>query len=544
MTEIENAPDWNCLPGVTLDGGYELKEIVEADRDQVTLRVRVLGDYTLKAAALFWPLESPSARRQVEHWQSLKAFQRRDDLRAPLAAGVLTLNGSATAYVVVQEADETLADAIEKRPLSQEEATDMLRAVARGLEELHSNGLVHGCTAPSEILAMGDSVKLTTEPIREVNSEPLLQRKVAKYLAPESDKNNVTMASDVWCLGATLFESLTQRAYDQTLREEAVGIKHPLGTVLDACLETDPDRRCKLSGLEPILRSKAPPFRPKVTPQPVLPQITEIKVLPAEVPTNLPPRAATASVGSAAPVPAPIERKVQRSVEGTGAVSEPSDSAANVGRTDNPNRTFEFESTSDEKRRSGANFLPRRSNRDVDQATEEPISFAGKRGWLYAIGAFLVLFAVLWLIRSHSGRRIEVAPPASGQGSSRTSDHGTAETKPAWPTRTLSPEAKGAAPAAAAPSPNMTTSTAPSPPTVWRVILYTYAREPDALRKAQDIDTRRPDLHAQVFAVNGNAGPFLVIAGSQMSREDATRMRVRALREGMPGDTYIQSYNH
>ncbi len=277
MTEIENAPDWNCLPGVTLDGGYELKEIVEADRDQVTLRVRVLGDYTLKAAALFWPLESPSARRQVEHWQSLKAFQRRDDLRAPLAAGVLTLNGSATAYVVVQEADETLADAIEKRPLSQEEATDMLRAVARGLEELHSNGLVHGCTAPSEILAMGDSVKLTTEPIREVNSEPLLQRKVAKYLAPESDKNNVTMASDVWCLGATLFESLTQRAYDQTLREEAVGIKHPLGTVLDACLETDPDRRCKLSGLEPILRSKAPPFRPKVTPQPVLPQITEIQ---------------------------------------------------------------------------------------------------------------------------------------------------------------------------------------------------------------------------------------------------------------------------
>src|SRR5262249_8699400 len=152
-------------------------------------------------------------------------------------------NGSPTAYVVEQDADETLADAIQKRPLSSEEAMEMLRSIARGLEELHSNGLVHGCTAPSEILAMGDSVKLTTESIREVNSEPLLQQKVARYLAPESENYNVTIASDVWCLGATLFESLTQKQYDQTLREEAVAIKHPLGAILDACLETDPDRR-------------------------------------------------------------------------------------------------------------------------------------------------------------------------------------------------------------------------------------------------------------------------------------------------------------
>jgi serine/threonine protein kinase len=536
MTEIEDAPDWNCLPGVTLDGGYELKEIIEADREQAIFRVRVLGDYALKASALFWPAEGHLARRLVEQWQSLRALQHKNDLRVPLGSGVLTLNGCPTAYVVEQDADETLADAIQKRPLSSEEATEMLRSIARGLEELHSNGLVHGCTAPSEVLAMGDSIKLTTEPIREVNSEPLLQQKVAKYLAPESEKNNVTIASDIWCLGATLFESLTQRTYVDTLREEAVGIKHPLGTILDACLEMDPDKRCKLSGLEAILRSKAPPPKSKITSQPVVAQVTEpARVLPVEVSESLPLRTATASVGSMAPAIAPIERKVQPPPESTGTVPEPSDSGAKLRQTGNSNRTFEFDLPSAEKQKTEANSVPRVSRGDVDRADDKPAAaLAGRRGWLYAIAAFLVLFGVLWLVRSRSTPKTAAVSPAGE----------IAGTKPAWPTKTLDPDAKVPAPASPNASPKVTSTTADSPQGTWRVILYTYNREQDAQHKAQDINTRKPDLHAQVFAVNGTAGPYLVISGSQMSRDEAARVRARAMREGMPADTYIQNYNH
>jgi hypothetical protein len=536
MTEIEDGPDWNCLPGVTLDGGYELKEIVKADREQAIFRVRVLGDYTLKASALFWQVEGPSARRLVEQWQSLRALQRTNDLRVPLGSGVLTLNGSPTAYVVVQEADETLADAVQKRRLSSEEATEMLRSIARALEELHSNGLVHGCTAPSEVLAMGDSIKLTTEPIREVNSEPLLQQKIARYLAPESENHNVTIASDVWCLGATLFESLTQKQYDQTLREEAVAIKHPLAAILEACLEMDPDNRCKLSGLEAILRSKAPPPKSKVASQPVTAQATEpAKVLPAEVSGNPPLRTATASVGSMTPAITPIERKVQRPPEGPGTALEPSDSGAKLRKPADSNHTFEFELPSGEKQRTEPSFVSRVSRGDVDRAEDVPgATLAGRRGWLYAIAAFLVLFAVLWLAHSRSTPKTAAVSPA-GVG-----------TKPAWPTKTLDPEGKApaAAPTPPSASPTVAATTADSPRATWRVILYTYNREADAQHKVQDINTRKPDLHAQVFAVNGSAGPYLVIAGSQMSREEATRVRARALREGMPADTYMQNYNH
>jgi len=536
MTEIEYAPDWNCLTGVTLDGGYELKEIIEADREHAILRVRVLGDYTLKSSALFWHREGSLARRQVEQWQSLLTVQRNNDLRVPLGSGVLTLNESPTAYVVVQDADETLAEAIQKRPLSPEEATEMVRSVTRGLEELHSNGLVHGCMAPSEVLAMGGSIKLTTEAIREVNSEPLLQQKIAKYLAPESEKHNVTIASDVWCFGATLFESLTQKTYDPRFREEAATIKHPLGTILEACLETDPDKRCKLSGLEPILRSKAPPLKSKVNPQPIAPHVEEAaKVSPAEAPANLPVRAATASVGSAAPAMAPVEGNVQRPVESPGTVPEPSGSAVKSGETGNSNRTFGFELPSDGKQRHDTNFTPKISRSTADRAGHEPTPIlAGTRGWFYAIGAFLVLFGVLWLVRSHSNPKSAAVPPADGTGG----------TKPAWPTKTLDPEGKAATPAPLSSSPKVPSTTAESSRTIWRVVLYTYNREQDAQHKAQDVNTRRPDLHAQVFAVNESAGPYLVVAGSQMSREDAARMRARALREGMPADTYIQNYNH
>ncbi len=87
---IENYPDWKSLPGVILDGGYELKDIVEAERERATVRVRVLGDYSLKASASFYLVDRTAAKKQAELWDSLRAFACKRNLSVPLGAGTLT----------------------------------------------------------------------------------------------------------------------------------------------------------------------------------------------------------------------------------------------------------------------------------------------------------------------------------------------------------------------------------------------------------------------------------------------------------------------
>ncbi len=79
--------------------------------------------------------------------------------------------------------------------------------------------------------------------------------------------------------------------------------------------------------------------------------------------------------------------------------------------------------------------------------------------------------------------------------------------------------------------------------TIWRVVLYTYNRQQDAESKAQAISGKHSDLAAEVFAPNGNGGPYLVVAGGQMNREQAAKMRQQAISEGMPHDSYIQNYS-
>jgi hypothetical protein len=79
---------------------------------------------------------------------------------------------------------------------------------------------------------------------------------------------------------------------------------------------------------------------------------------------------------------------------------------------------------------------------------------------------------------------------------------------------------------------------------VWRVIVYTYGGPQDARRKVQEINAKWADFQAEVFPVSGDKTGYLVAIGGAMTREDALRMRLKALAAGLPQDTYVQNYSH
>ncbi|HLH01668.1 MAG TPA: protein kinase [Bryobacteraceae bacterium] len=540
MNVTEISPDWQTLQGTTLEGGYELKDIIEAAENRAVLRVRVLGDYSLKASAIFYVLDDAAADEQIGIWQSIRYFESKSAVSIPLGSGKLKLNNATVAYVVYQNADETLADALEAQPLSSEQAIDATRALARGLSELHANGYVHGGLAPEEVRAVGDRVEISTESIRHVNTAPRIEHNPAKYRAPESETQNLTIASDIWCLGATIFEALTKTAYQPVLREKAAELRHPFGTLLEGCLEPDPDKRLQLSDFEPILRSKAPPPKPKPVP-----------AVTAEAPKAAAAGATNGTSGTVvAPEPSPSSEALTGKPE-IGAASTTTPQLAPRAADAKTSTTAEIKppvqsrvdrppKPSHEPPKFEANN--RRPLRQTAISDEPATGFSARRGWLYAVAAFIAIFAILWFVHARSNQNT-----VARNNTAASDKSAVPKPAPAWPTQTLSPDAKTPAPASEPPQPAPKTVHSAAPETggrtIWRVVLYTYRREADAQKRANEIAAKRPDLHAEVFAP-ANSGPYLVVAGDGTTRDEAARIRSRAIREGMPHDSYIQNYSH
>jgi hypothetical protein len=76
------------------------------------------------------------------------------------------------------------------------------------------------------------------------------------------------------------------------------------------------------------------------------------------------------------------------------------------------------------------------------------------------------------------------------------------------------------------------------------VVAYTYNQQDQAEHKAHTINERHSDLQAGVFSPKGDAAPYLVTLGGAMDRAAAFELRAKAIREGLPSDTYAQNYRH
>ena len=241
--------DWSSLEGTTLEGGYQVGELLSADSRSALFQIRVLGEYGRHAVATFYRAAGSAAQEQLNLWTRARAI-RHPNLSVPLGAGFKALDGSQVVYVVIDKPGEVLSGVLQKRELVPEEADEILRSVARALQELHGRDLVHGTISPDRVFAFGDSIKLSAEDLRKPNFAPPLTSVPAKYLAPESAGENITPEADVWCLGATLFEALTQKHYGPESAEAAAGLPEPWNRILPKCLEPDPAQRARLADID------------------------------------------------------------------------------------------------------------------------------------------------------------------------------------------------------------------------------------------------------------------------------------------------------
>jgi TonB family protein len=165
-------------------------------------------------------------------------------------------------YAITEHAEEVLSEILPQRPLTPNEAGEALTSIVDALAYLHGSGIVHGHLRPENILVVEDRVKLSTR--RLYATGQLAWHTAARHVydAPETGNGPISPAVDIWSLGVTLVEALTQYpVWDRSIDGEPVvpaSIPEPFHTIAQECLRTDPARRCTLSDIKEQLQQFAP----------------------------------------------------------------------------------------------------------------------------------------------------------------------------------------------------------------------------------------------------------------------------------------------
>ena len=180
----------------------------------------------------------------------------------------------------------------------------MMGPVLGTLDFLHQNGLVHAGLKPSNILAVRDNIKLSSDRILPAG-EPASPRPLASpYAPPES---LLFPTSDIWSLGVTLYETLTQYLPKQDSSGHYVlpQLPSPYSEIVHGALVQDPTQRIALDEVRSLLDPSFVPRPGTATAPGAAAQSSEPAAAPREAPqvSSDPPLTAVAKA-SAAPAAA------------------------------------------------------------------------------------------------------------------------------------------------------------------------------------------------------------------------------------------------
>jgi TonB family protein len=265
---------WRQWEGHIVDGKFPLHQYLGAsDQDAVFLTERP-GQNPARAAIKVIPAEYVDADLQLVSWEKAAQLSHRHLLRI-FEHGRAQVGGVDVLYVVMEYAEEDLSQILPERPLTAEECTDMLQPVVEALAYLHSHGLVNGHVTPSNIMASANEVKISSETVQSpglalVKAGP----ESADYDAPEVSTTGLSALSDIWALGATALEAVTQRPpVADTMQDPAIPqLPEPLFSIVRNCLRVDPQQRWSLAQISNSLRAVPGPGKPARAPAPATPK--------------------------------------------------------------------------------------------------------------------------------------------------------------------------------------------------------------------------------------------------------------------------------
>ena len=239
--------DW---VGRLIDGRFTLLQWLGGSESSDVFLTELPENPSQKAAIKLMSADAVDADAYIAGWAATTTLSHPHLIRL-FHTGHCQINSARLLYAVMEYAEENLSQIIPERPLTPAETREMLPPVLDALSFLHERIFVHGHVKPSNIMVVDNQLKISWD--RRHVAGQLRKRLPALriYDAPELAGGTISPAADVWSLGVTLVETLTQKIAVRersTTRDPVLpeSIPQPFADIARQCLRADPAQRCTL----------------------------------------------------------------------------------------------------------------------------------------------------------------------------------------------------------------------------------------------------------------------------------------------------------
>lgn len=253
---------WKQWEGHTVNGEFRLRQYLGGSDDSAVFLTERGGPQPQKAAIKLVAADPASATLQLSQW-ALAAQLSHPHLIRLFHSGRCQLGGMELLFVVMEYAEENLAQVLPQRRLSPAEAGDLLYPALDALACLHGQGFVHGHLKPANMMAVNDQLKLSTDRLWRVGESRADARKPGPYDPPEKTTGAISPAGDVWSLGMILVEALTGQlpGLEKSGEGEPIPpqtLPAPFLEIARNCLRRDPQLRWTVAEIAARLHPTPP----------------------------------------------------------------------------------------------------------------------------------------------------------------------------------------------------------------------------------------------------------------------------------------------
>ncbi len=275
MTEV-----WTKWEGQVINGVFPLLRVLSASDHSAVFLTEYKAQHLPNAALKLVPVMPALAQAQLSYWTTAATLSHPHLIRL-FEVGRCEIEGLPFLFVVMEYADQTLSQILPLRALTPDEVREMLLPTLSALAFLHAKNLVQGQLKPSNILVVNDQLKLASDTIRPAGESTAHIGKSSLYDPPETKDGSFSAAGDIWGLGITMVEALTQHppSWPDSKSDTPsfpAALPPTFVEIARQCLNRDPAKRPTVADVEaqikpaPQLLVVPPPQPPVSVPEPLV----------------------------------------------------------------------------------------------------------------------------------------------------------------------------------------------------------------------------------------------------------------------------------
>lgn len=240
--------DWTKWQSLVINGVFPLRRFLGRSNHSVVF----LTEYRERPAAIkLLPADPKLAESKLARWSTLAGLSHPHLIRL-FESGHCQLGGQQFVFVVMDYAEQNLAQILPHRALTPEEVRELLLPTLDALAFLHGKNLVHGRLKPSNFLVVDDQLKLASDTIFSAGQPGA------------STARSSSTAGDIRGLGFVIVEALTQISPAPPAQgSEAIALPASLppayATIVRRCLTHFPASRPTIEELQSQVKALQEP---------------------------------------------------------------------------------------------------------------------------------------------------------------------------------------------------------------------------------------------------------------------------------------------